>query len=233
MHPGNHAIRVREADGLSQERGEAPLAAGGRQYSRRIGILEVVAREGNAAVGSAIVGSRIAESLYARRVEGGDVAQPIAGAHDGLVHGVPCHTHARLPVVQVALVGHAVAGAGKQQPAFYRKARLQGVNHLYGAIGVEVEARIDLVVALRKRRFKVPAQSVAEGQGVGNAPVVLHEEAIIVIAIGQRRVDGHAAAIRHAQQQRGNRVAVGGVRGQRVLLRPAGREGVAAEVGGG
>ena len=163
VHPGNHAIEVREGDRLSQECRQPVLAAGGRQNSRRIGIVEIVAGEVNAAIGAGVVGRRLAKSLGARRVEGGDVAQPIAGAHHGLVHGVPRHAHARLPVVQVALVGHAVAGAGKQQPAFYRQARLQGVNHLYGATSVEVEARIDLVVALRDWRFIVPAQSVAEG----------------------------------------------------------------------
>src|ERR1039457_2097790 len=50
------------------------------------------------------------------------------------------------------------------------------------------EARIDLVVALRDRRFIVPAQTVTEGQRITPAPVVRHEDAIVAIAIGQRRI---------------------------------------------
>ena len=76
----------------------------------------------------------------------------------------------------------------RRQAAFQRKARLQGVDHLYGAVAGEGEARIDLVVALRDWRFIVPAQSIAEGQLVGDAPVVLHEGTIIVIAIHHQLV---------------------------------------------
>src|SRR5262245_38385467 len=97
---------------------------------------------------------------------------------------MPRDADPRLEVVQIGLMSQTIVGRGKQKSAFERQ-----TGHLKGAVGIRIEADILSVVSLRVRRFIVPSPTKIDGQGARHAPVVLQEEAVVVITPGRIRIE--------------------------------------------
>ena len=109
-----------------------------------------------------------------------------------------------------------VAGGREQQPSLERQTR-----HLKRAVGGGIEADVLAVVPLRLRGFVVPAAAKVDRQGASHAPVVLHEDPVIVITPCRIGIEYRAAARGIAQQEGGERIAGSGVGVQRIALRKA------------
>src|SRR6266853_5527113 len=107
---------------------------------------------GQTAIGCSGHGSGPGETLRPARGKRGDVGHSVAAAEHRILEGVPRYTHSGLEVVQVALVGQAVAAGSEHQPALERQ-----TGHLKRAGAGEVEADVLPVISLRLGRFVVPA----------------------------------------------------------------------------
>src|SRR5437667_1608135 len=102
-------------------------------------------------------------------------------------------------------------------------------GNLDGRRQARIEIRED-VIALRERRFILPAQAEVQRQATGSFPVLLHESGVVVLAESDVGIIDIVSGGWHAENKRRRAVAGAGARYCRVG--PLGETAVESEIAG-